>query len=58
MDATPLVQNKRQPPLTSPFLLLTTIQLSRAKKDTEYLPFKRAEGSFESTVIGPNIHQK
>jgi hypothetical protein len=58
MDATPLVQDKPQPSLTSPFLLLTAVQLSRAKKFTKYLPFKKAEGSSESTVIGPNFHQK
>jgi hypothetical protein len=58
MDATPLVQDKPQPSLTSPFLLLIAIQLSGTKKITKYLPFKRAEGSFESTVIGPNFHKK
>jgi hypothetical protein len=44
--------------MTSPFLLLTTVQLSRAEKITEYLPFKRVEQSSESTVMGPNFHQK
>jgi hypothetical protein len=58
MDATPLVQDKPQPPLTSPFLLLIAVQLFRAKIIIEYLPFKRADRSSESTVIGPNFHQK
>jgi hypothetical protein len=40
------------------FLLLTTVQLSRAEKVTEYLPYKRVEGSFESTVMGSNFHLK
>jgi hypothetical protein len=40
------------------FLLLNVVQLFRAKKVIEYLPFKRVEGSFESMVIGPNFHQK
>ena len=39
-----------------PFLLLTTIQLSRIEKVTKYLPFKRVEGSSESTVMSPNFH--
>ena len=38
------------------FPLLTTIQLSRVEKITKYLPFKKVEGSSESTVIGPNFH--
>jgi hypothetical protein len=38
------------------FLLLTTVQLSRIEKITKYLPFKKVEGSSESTVIGPNFH--
>jgi hypothetical protein len=42
----------------TPFLLLNAVQLSRAKKVTEYLPFKRVEGSSNSTVISPNFHQK
>jgi hypothetical protein len=41
-----------------PFLLLNVVQLFRAKKITEYLPFKRVERSSESTVIVPNFHQK
>jgi hypothetical protein len=40
----------------TPFLLLTVVQLSRAEKIIEYLPFKRVEGSSESTVMGPNFH--
>jgi hypothetical protein len=40
----------------TPFLLLTAVQLSRAKKITEYLPFKRVEGSSESTITGSNFH--
>jgi hypothetical protein len=40
------------------FLLLTAIQLSRTKKVTEYLPFKRVEGSSKSTVMDPNFDQK
>ena len=58
MDATPLVQDKLQPPMTSPFLLLIAVQLSKVEKITKYLPFKKAELSYESTVIGPNFHQK
>jgi hypothetical protein len=42
----------------TPFLLLNVVQLSRAKKVTEYLPFRRVERSSASTVIGPNFHQK
>jgi hypothetical protein len=33
----------------TPFLLLTAIQLSRIEKVTKYLPFKRVEGSSDST---------
>jgi hypothetical protein len=40
---------------STPFLLLTAVQLSRVEKITEYLPFKRVEGSFESTVMDPNF---
>jgi hypothetical protein len=40
------------------FLLLNALQVSRAKKITEYLPFKRVEGSSESTVMDPNFLQK
>jgi hypothetical protein len=40
----------------TPFLLLTAIQLSRIEKVTKYLPFKRVEGSSESTVMNPNFH--
>jgi hypothetical protein len=42
----------------TPFLLLTVVQLSRTKKVTEYLPFKRIEGYSKSMVMGPNFHQK
>jgi hypothetical protein len=42
----------------TPFLLLNAVKLSRPKKITEYLPLKRVEGSFASTVIGPKFHQK
>jgi hypothetical protein len=40
------------------FLLLTIVQLSRTNFFTEYLQFMRVEGSSESTVMGPNFHQK
>jgi hypothetical protein len=40
------------------FLLLNVVQLSGAKKVTEYLPFKRGKRSYESTIIGPNYFQK
>jgi hypothetical protein len=40
----------------TPFLLLNVVQLFRAKKVIEYLPFMRVDRSFESTVIGPNFH--
>jgi hypothetical protein len=42
----------------TPFLLLNAVQLFGVKKITEYLPFKRVEGSSESTVVDPNFHQK
>jgi hypothetical protein len=38
------------------FLLLTAVQFSRVEKITEYLPFKKVEGSFESTVMDSNFH--
>jgi hypothetical protein len=41
---------------TTSFLLLTATQLFRAEKITKYLPFKRVEGSSESTVMGPNFY--
>jgi hypothetical protein len=40
------------------FLLLAVVQLSKAKKVTEYLPFKRVKGSSKSVVMDPNFHQK
>ena len=40
------------------FLLLNVVQLSSPKKVTEFLLLKRVEGSFASTVISPNFHQK
>jgi hypothetical protein len=40
------------------FLLLNAVQLSRPKKVIEFLPLKRVEGSYASTVIGPNFHPK
>jgi hypothetical protein len=40
------------------FLLLNVVQLSRAKKVTEYFQFKRGERSSESTVIGHYFFQK
>jgi hypothetical protein len=43
---------------STPFILLTTIQLSSAKKITEYLPFKRVEGYSESTVMIPIFTKK
>jgi hypothetical protein len=40
------------------FLLLNAVKLSRPKKVIEYLPLKKVEGSFASTVLGPNFYQK
>jgi hypothetical protein len=41
---------------STPFLLLTVVQLSRTKKVIEYLPFKRVEGYSESTIMDPNFY--